>query len=150
MMKRHSIQEEETLGKIYDHRLVKRLMIYQKPYKFKIVVSILLLISIAGLEQVGPWLSKVAVDDHILQKDFPGLLRIVGIFALVAIITTILKVVQTILTSWVGEKVMLDLRREIFTHVHEKLETHEADAAEWRDTCVEYFATFSGMSVPEF
>ena len=37
---------------------------------------------------------------------------------------------------------------EIFAHVAGKLETHERDAAIWRDTCIKYFQKFSGRPVP--
>ncbi len=38
-----------------------------------------------------------------------------------------------------------DIEPKIHEHVRGKLENHEKDAAEWRDTCVNYFAAFSGM-----
>lgn len=57
--------EEETLGKVYDYRLMKRLMNYAKPYKWQILISIFLLLVITATELVQPYLIKVAIDDHI-------------------------------------------------------------------------------------
>lgn len=57
--------EEETLGKAYDYRLMKRLLKYTRPYKWLIFISILLLLVITAFELAQPYLIKVAIDDHI-------------------------------------------------------------------------------------
>ena len=57
--------EEEALGKAYDYRLMKRLMVYAKPYKWLILLSITLLLFITAFELAQPYLLKVAIDDHI-------------------------------------------------------------------------------------
>ena len=57
--------EEEALGKAYDYRLMKRLMKYAKPYKWLILISILLLLIITASELAQPYLIKIAIDDHI-------------------------------------------------------------------------------------
>ncbi len=117
MSRRGSIHEEENLGKIYDHRLVTRLMAYIKPYWFRVLVAVILLIGIAALEQLTPYLTKVAIDNHIVKGDFKGLIGIVGLIALLSLVVAMGKIVQAILTSYVGERVMFDLRREIFHHL---------------------------------
>lgn len=119
-MKNRSIHDEETLGKIYDHHLVTRLLKYLKPYKGKVIASVVFLVVLAGLEQVGPYLAKVAIDDHILKDDFQGLIKIVLIYVGLSVVMTISRVVQVLITSWVGESVMFDLRREIFSHLQKQ------------------------------
>lgn len=59
-----NFHEEETLGKAYDSRLMRRLLVYAKPYWHWIALSILLLLSITGLELLRPYLIKIAIDDH--------------------------------------------------------------------------------------
>ncbi|MDP8205852.1 MAG: ABC transporter ATP-binding protein [Candidatus Electryonea clarkiae] len=119
-MNHSSIHEEESLGKVYDHSLVKRLITYLRPYRVKVFISVVVLLCIAVLEQIGPWLTKIAIDDHIMKSDFPGLIKITGYFVIVALFLTVLKVVQTILTGWVGERVMFDLRSQIFSHIQKQ------------------------------
>ncbi len=120
MKKRASIHQEKELGKIYEHRLVVRLMRYVRPYRWRVAGCVGLLLAIAGLEQLGPYLTKVAIDDHILTGDFPGLLKIVVYFFAIHLIITAAKATQALVTGWVGEKVMYDLRREIFTHLQKQ------------------------------
>lgn len=58
------IHEEESLGKVYDSQLMRRLLRYVKPYKWLIVASILLLFVITIADLAGPYLIKIAIDDH--------------------------------------------------------------------------------------
>ncbi len=57
--------DEEALGKVYDSRLMKRLIRYAKPYKWFIIISIILLLFITAFELAQPYLIKVAIDDDI-------------------------------------------------------------------------------------
>ncbi|MFV9510276.1 ABC transporter ATP-binding protein [Tepidibacillus sp. LV47] len=64
MMSIH-FHEEEALGKALDHKLLKRLLTYAKPYRFLILITIILLLLITAIELAQPYLIKVAIDDHI-------------------------------------------------------------------------------------
>lgn len=59
-------QEEQTLGKAYDGRLMRRLLRYAKPYWALIALSIVLLLLIAATDLARPYLVKVAIDEHIM------------------------------------------------------------------------------------
>lgn len=116
----NSIHEEEALGKVFEPQIIRRIARYLKPYGWQVAVSILLLLATAALEQLSPYLTKVAIDDYIKQGDFPGLLKIVVLFVLLYFFLALIRVSQALITGWVGEKVMYDLRDEIFRH----LQTH--------------------------
>lgn len=60
------LQEEQTLGKAYDSRLMGRLLRYAKPYWALITLCVVLLLVIAVTDLARPYLVKVAIDDHIL------------------------------------------------------------------------------------
>ncbi|GBF10400.1 ABC transporter ATP-binding protein [Tepidibacillus sp. HK-1] len=60
-----NIHEEEAIGKAYDYRLMKRLLQYAKPYRLLIILTITLLMIITVLDLAGPYLIKIAIDDHI-------------------------------------------------------------------------------------
>lgn len=62
-------QEEQILGKAYDSRLMRRLLRYAKPYWTLIVLSILLLLLIAGTDLARPYLVKIALDEHIMGSN---------------------------------------------------------------------------------
>ncbi len=106
--------EEEALGKAYDARLMRRLLGYLRPYWGLALVAILLLILAAGLAIVGPWLTQQALDRAIPEGDT----ELLGLLALGYLGTLagmfVLQYIQALLTTWLGQSVMYDLRTEIF------------------------------------
>ena len=111
--------EEAALGVIYDHRLARKLLRYLYPYRYFVVVSVVLLAAVSLLRLVGPYLVKVAIDDHILKDDFSGLQGVVFLFVLVLVGQFAVGYAQTYITNWTGQQIMADLRRQIFRHVQE-------------------------------
>lgn len=113
------IQKEEALGKAYDGRLMRRLLTYLAPYKWKVVLAVFLLVSAAGLQILGPWLIQMALDDAVPTGD-GELLATLAIAYLVATIGTFgFQYAQALVTTWLGQQVMYDLRTEIFRRLQE-------------------------------
>ena len=111
-------QEEELLGKAYDSRLMKRLLRYLQPYKWQVVGAIFITIVISALGPLRPYLLKIAIDDYIAKKDLDGLTPIILIMIGTVIFQAIAQYLQTILTQWIGQKTIYNLRKEIFEKLH--------------------------------
>ena len=109
--------EEEVLGKAYDSRLARRLLSYLRPYRWIVAISVLLLLLISGLQLVGPLLTEIAIDEHIPNGDLDGLNRIALIFLGVLVVQFLLSFAQTYLMNWTGQRIMHDLRLQIFSHI---------------------------------
>lgn len=108
------IHEEEALGKAYDARLMRRLLRYLAPYRWAVTGAVVLLMLGAGLQIVGPWLVQQALDEAVPAADM-SLLGLLSIAYIVAIVLGFaLEYGETLATTWLGQKVMYDLRREIF------------------------------------
>lgn len=115
------IREEEALGKAYDARLMRRLLAYLRPYNWQVAGAVLMLVAASALELVGPWLTKIALDRAVPAAD-AGLLGVLAaVFAGSLLLSALLEYARTLLTTWIGQRVMLDLRREVFGHL-QKLE----------------------------
>jgi len=130
-----SNQEEEVLGKAYDGRLMRRLLTYLRPYKWHVVVALAAIILKSGLDVLGPFLTKIAIDKYLAQSpnshsyshswigdrlsDAPlvGIAQIGGLYVGILIFTFTLEFIQTYLMQWTGQKVMFDLRSQIFRHL---------------------------------
>ncbi|MBZ5529798.1 MAG: ABC transporter ATP-binding protein/permease [Acidobacteriia bacterium] len=129
-------QEEEVLGKAYDSRLMKRLLKYLRPYWWQTIVALasILLKVVLGPDVIGPFLTATAVDKYLTfargtHHNFldrwlnPSPLIGVGQIALIYLASLlfnfVLEFVQTYLMQWTGQKVMFDLRREIFRHLQQ-------------------------------
>jgi ATP-binding cassette subfamily B multidrug efflux pump len=120
------IREEEALGKIYDSRLTRRLMQYLRPYKWWVFFALLLAVAVAPLEIIGPYFFKIAVDSYIVPVIDHRLAYATAMRALewitfgflVSLVVSFgLQYVQMRVMQRVGQEIMYDLRREIFTHL---------------------------------
>ena len=109
--------EEEALGKAYDARLAARLLGYLRPYRGRVLLAIVLLLAVAALELVGPYLTKIALDRAIPAHDGRLLTLLVGLFALSLVLSFLLEYAQTLLTTWLGQRIMYDLRVALFAHL---------------------------------
>jgi len=111
------MHEEETLGKAYDARLMRRLLKYLRPYKWYVIVGIVLSIAVSAMEAVRPYFTKIAVDENIAQGDRHGLLMTTLFFLGVMILRGIIQYLNTYLTQWIGQRTIFDLRMEVFEHL---------------------------------
>jgi ATP-binding cassette subfamily B multidrug efflux pump len=126
-----SNQEEEVLGKAYDGRLMRRLLTYLRPYKWHVVIALAAIILKSGLDVLGPYLTKIAIDkylakapdshswigDRLSSAPMTGIAQIGGLYVGILIFTFTLEFIQTYLMQWTGQKVMFDLRSQIFRHL---------------------------------
>ncbi|MFB6240750.1 MAG: ABC transporter ATP-binding protein, partial [Gemmatimonadota bacterium] len=108
------LREEEALGKAYDSRLMKRLLSYLEPYRWQTGAAVVMLIAASGLELVGPYLTKRAIDDAIRNGDETMLLWLGSAYLASLVLAAGLQYGQTLVTTWLGQNVMKDLRGEIF------------------------------------
>ena len=107
-------QEEEALGKGYDARLMRRLLQYLRPYWRYVALAITILVAASFLQVVGPWLTRIALDDAIPNGDTSLLATLAAAYLGSVVLGFVLLYAQTVLTTWLGQRVMYDLRTEIF------------------------------------
>jgi ATP-binding cassette subfamily B protein len=110
-------EQEEVLGKAYDSRLMKRLIKYLKPYSKLVIIAVLLTIGVALLSTVRPYLTKMAIDNYIVNKDPIGLRNIMLILMGTLVFQGLVQYAMTYLTQWIGQKTIFDLRMELFGHI---------------------------------
>ena len=113
----NNYHEEEALGKAYDARLMKRLLTYLRPYRVAVVSAAFMLLVVSLLQVAVPHLMKIAIDDYIGKNDLDGLTNIGLLFAAVLVIGAAVRYGQTYLTIWLGQKVLHDIRQQVFAHL---------------------------------
>ena len=111
------MEEDKIVGKIYDRHLFGRLVAYSKPYVVLIALAILLIIIGMGLQILGPFITKIAIDQYILPGNFRGLLFMGALYLALLFGNFIFKYAQIMLTQYIGQRIMLDLRQQIFSHL---------------------------------
>src|SRR5947209_15926989 len=127
-----SSQDDEVAGKAYDGRLMRRLLTYLRPYKLQTTLSALSIIFKAGSDVMGPYLVKVAVDTymsdapptrlswlarHLSSRPMTGITQIGLLYLGALLVTYLLEFLQTYTMQWTGQKIMFDMRSQIFRHL---------------------------------
>ncbi|MDP3830656.1 MAG: ABC transporter transmembrane domain-containing protein, partial [Ignavibacteriaceae bacterium] len=108
--------DDEILGKAYDAKLMKRLLGYVKPYKKYVIAAIVLNIIVAALGPLRPYLTKIAVDDYIVNSDFNGLFYITLALFGSLVFQSVMQYFLTYYTQYLGQKTIYDLRVKLFSH----------------------------------
>ncbi|MFP5204777.1 MAG: ABC transporter ATP-binding protein, partial [Acidobacteriota bacterium] len=135
--------EEDPVGKVYDSRLMRRLARYVRPYWVQAVISSVA-VSLKSMSDVaGPFLVMVGIDHyfpggadlhaatsklhgfasgtwitrHLASDAWTGITQLAAIYMALQISSYLFEFIQTYLMQWTGQKIMFDLRRDIFRHM---------------------------------
>ena len=112
-----SIHEEDALGKVYDGRLMRRLLVYVRPYRGLVLAAVLFLFVDGALQLVGPLLTRRVIDVALPARDTGMVATAALLFALSLVLQFVCTYAETMLTSLLGQRVMRDLRMEIFARL---------------------------------
>jgi ATP-binding cassette, subfamily B, multidrug efflux pump len=126
-----AMQEEEVLGKAYDSRLMGRLLKYLRPYTWQVAVALAAIVLKAGADVLGPYLTKIAIDKYLAKvpgthspfdgwlssEPLTGIAQVAFIYVSLLALSFFLEFLQTYFMQWTGQKVMFDLRSQIFRHL---------------------------------
>jgi ATP-binding cassette subfamily B protein len=136
--------DEEPTGKVYDSRLMRRLGHYLRPYWWQATVSALAVSLKSICDVAGPYLIMVAIDRYFpkdsgfspvtnllanvvgstnwLSRRLPadpyqGITYLAAIYLAAILCAYLFEFIQIYLMQWTGQKLMFDLRRDIFRHM---------------------------------
>jgi ATP-binding cassette subfamily B multidrug efflux pump len=112
-----SFHEEEVLGKAYDATLMRRLLRYLRPYTPGVALALAAIIAASVLQLAQPYLMKLAIDRYIANGDLAGVDRIAIAFFFILIGSFILEFVQTWTLQMTGQRIMYDMRLQIYRHL---------------------------------
>ncbi len=127
-------QDEDPVGKVYDGVLMRRLGRYVKPYWWQALVSSIAVTLKSVCDVSGPYLIKIGIDLYMVQAPgaattwvgrrlsqdrWHGITQLAEIYIVLLSFQYLFEFVQTYMMQWVGQKIMFDLRRDIFRHMQE-------------------------------
>lgn len=130
--KKKAAVDDDVMGKAYDGRLMRRLLTYLRPYKGAVILSGIAILLKAVADVIGPYLVKLAIDrymvgnpgasgswfTHSLSNDaMTGIAQCAAIYLAALVLSYGLEFAQTYLMQWTGQRVMFDLRSQIFRHL---------------------------------
>jgi ATP-binding cassette subfamily B protein/subfamily B ATP-binding cassette protein MsbA len=110
-------QSEEFYDKPLDPKVARRLVGYIAPYKWQMIVSLLLMVGAVASTVLGPYLIKVAIDDGLAAKNPIALRNAVLVYLFLAIIRWVFIYFRVNIMAYVGQAVIYDLRKVLFEHL---------------------------------
>src|SRR5262249_4992374 len=112
-----SHHEDDVVGKAYDSRLMRRLLRYLRPYRTYALLALTAIISASVLQLAQPYLMKVAIDRDIPAGNLAGMNRLAVAYLAIIIASFCLDFSQTWLLQNTGQRIMFDMRAEIYAHL---------------------------------
>ncbi|MCP3979460.1 MAG: ABC transporter ATP-binding protein [bacterium] len=110
-------RNDDALGKAYDARLLRRLWRYVRPHRGLVVLALVLLFVLSAVQLAQPYLIKVAIDDHIAQRELDGLGIVAALFLLSLVAEFGLRFAQFYVLERTGQNVVLDIRTAVFAQL---------------------------------
>ena len=107
------------MGKAYDARLMARLLRYLRPYRLPVIGAVTLLMLASALSVIGPYLTKIALDEAIPDGDGLKLARLAIFYVVATVLIFVFQYAQALVTTLLGQRVMLDLRTQIFAKLQQ-------------------------------
>lgn len=124
-MPKEYIDEENPQVKLYDRKVINYMKKYVKPYIKHFIVVLLLLIIITGINLIGPYIFKLVIDNYLNAKNIPPIVKYRGVIIFgflyfgIAVAGGILNFLQSVLLQYIGQKILYNIRTDIFAHLQQ-------------------------------
>jgi len=96
----------------------RRLLVFVKPYWRLLAIAAVFLTANALLGLALPWVVRNIVDTAFAQANMAELNRVIGLLLAIFLVQAVLGFGQSYLIAWVGERVVTNLRRTLYAHLH--------------------------------
>ena len=112
-----AFHDDEIIGKAYDARLMRRLLSYLGPYRRQVAVALVAIVAGSGAALAQPYLIKLAIDGYIAQGRSGELNRLAILYLGILLVSFAAEYLQTWAMQLTGQRIMFDLRMEIYRHL---------------------------------
>ena len=109
--------DEDAVGKAYDARLVRRLFRYVRPYRLLVVGALVMIAIDSAMQLTGPLLTRWMIDTALPARNATLVTQVALLFAATLVVQFGAAFGETMFTSLLGQRVMRDLRGELFAHL---------------------------------
>lgn len=111
------MDEKKVVGKTYDVQLLRRILVYVRPYRGTFVWSVVLTLVMAAIAPLLPILIEHTIDNFILESNPEGLLVMALLMLVLLLLQNAIRYFHTLLTNTLGQSVIRDLRVDVFNHI---------------------------------
>ena len=109
--------DDDAPGKAYDARLVRRLFRYVRPYRTLVLGALVLIAIESGMQLAGPMLTRWMIDTALPARNATLVTQVALLFAASLLVQFGAAYGETVMTNLLGQRVMRDLRNELFAHL---------------------------------
>ena len=113
----YSIKDDENSKEIKSWVIIKRLLVYLKPYKTSVLLTILLMGLVIGIELLNPFFMKLVIDQYIATKDIRGLLVIGFLMVIMNLVAMFCTKQRITIMAGVTNRILLTIRQQLYTHI---------------------------------
>ncbi|UZQ83790.1 MULTISPECIES: ABC transporter ATP-binding protein [Thermoanaerobacter] len=116
-------QQEEVMTKPFDIKIMKRLLTYAKPYWLYIFIAAVGILLVTASNLLRPYLVQKAIDNYINNPNIPKVEAINGVthigilYLIIITVAFIINYGQIYLIQYTGQKIIFNLRQQIFEHL---------------------------------
>ncbi|MCC5945484.1 MAG: ABC transporter ATP-binding protein [Bernardetiaceae bacterium] len=110
-------QKEQLSGRIFDLKVLKRILVFVKPYKIRFGLIVLLTVLMGALAPIKPYLVKITIDDYILIGNWDGLAQIILVLVVAVLFQALIQLIHTYQSGWLGQHIVRDIRIQVFEHI---------------------------------
>ena len=111
------IDEDGT--RLYDQRVILRLLSYVGPYRFPVFLSLMAVVVYTLATVAIPFIIALGIDRYIAEGDLSGLNTLAVAFGVVLVVHYAANYTHQVLLARVGQRVIYDLRNDLFKHLQD-------------------------------
>lgn len=110
-------QSEELYGKNFDPKIAKRIWLFVHPYWKQLFLALIMMLGTSAASVLGPYFVKMAIDEGLGNQDLIALRNTVLAYLATASAQWVFIYLRVNLMAKVGQAIIYDLRRDLFTHL---------------------------------
>ena len=110
------MSESNISGNLFDLKILRRLLVFCRPYMKVFYILIILTLSLSVLQPIRPYITQIIIDDYVTVNDLIGLKKMILLLFFLLILNAIVMYFHTYLSGWLGQNIIKDIRiKEIKT-----------------------------------
>ena len=111
------MSESNISGNLFDLKILRRLLVFCRPYMKVFYFLIILTLSLSVLQPIRPYITQIIIDDYVTANDLIGLKKMIILLFFLLILNAIVMYFHTYLSGWLGQNIIKDIRIKLFSHI---------------------------------
>ena len=111
------MSDKNISGNLFDLKILKRLLVFCRPYMKVFYILIILTLSLSVLQPIRPYITQIIIDDYVSVNDLIGLKKMIVLLFSLLILNAVVMYFHTYLSGWLGQNIIKGIRIKLFSHI---------------------------------